>query len=217
MAKRKETAHQKELRLARQRIKRMESKGTSFPQEFLERLPRMRTTSLHELRGSMLSYQTVVWLKKQELKKAQKKEERFAHNFLRDIERRDRLERERIRKDVEYASYLFEGEIVYAEIMNLIANVGRDHMQAANDLFETLQSEIDTYGRNAVMRDIGQNAGAIKEAAEMAVAYNPNKDGSSHERAIQTIKEIITGRMITDEEKRELDELAGENYYDPYE
>lgn len=101
-----------------------------------------------------------------------------------------------------------EGEIVYNSILEKISEAERDHPKAARLLREELQSQINEYGRENVLRALASASEDAISLAETVLNYSSGSDMSI--RAIYELNNLITGEIITLERAQELEELFEE-------
>ena len=80
---------------------------------------------------------------------------------------------------------------------------------AADDLDDTLNSEIAEYGLTAVCMNIANAPEEMVARAQDALRYNPGHP--IHESAITAIREIITGEILSMEQARKQQEKTDED------
>ncbi len=106
-----------------------------------------------------------------------------------------------------HAKWLEEGEIILNNVQSLI-----DKYQTAGSTYlkRALDHEISTYGRNAVMRSMGEAPADFVEQAQNIIFYQEKMSGEEASRSIRDFIDLIRGALPTEEEARELGELQSQ-------
>lgn len=110
--------------------------------------------------------------------------------------------------------YPYEGEIIYKQIKDMIAEAGRNHKRAADHLDSVLEGEISEFGYNAVMESLSQAPEEMLMLADRAIQYDVGSE--QHESAISVMLGLIKGSIPTAEELSRLqDFLDDDTDFDP--
>lgn len=123
----------------------------------------------------------------------------------------DKIQLERLQQDSEYRQLFTQGNIIYNQIMDMINDIARDHKKAAEHLLGILQSEINTYGKEDVMRSIGQAPEEVLEIVDIVLRYNPGDN--RHDTAIKEFAMLIKGTIPTAEELRQIQDAIDADIY----
>lgn len=232
-----ELQYNKELRRIKQFIRRAEKRGFRFEPSVIPEKPKRITKSsvarLQKITPATLYKKSLALSdsgkvvtgtqkRKEERQKSARKgvETRRARlntvslpNTRFEVERRNQDEQElrRLSDDEQYRSAFNEGEIVYNRILDMINDVTRDHYKAGHSLLSTLNHEISTYGKEAVLRSIGNSPQEAIELAQITLRYNPGDN--RHDDAIRELQMLITGTIPTAEESRNLQDAIEADVY----
>lgn len=122
---------------------------------------------------------------------------------------KDQIQLERLKQDSEYRALFTQGNIIYNQIIDMINDIRRDHQKAADHLQKILEAEINTYGKEDVMRSIGQAPEEILEIVDIVLRYNPGDN--RHDTAIKEFAMLIKGTIPTAEELREIQDAIDED------
>lgn len=229
--------YDKELRRIKQFIRRAEKRGFRFESDIIPDKPqRVTQSSVNRLKkitpsqlykkstalseeGSIisgterrveerkLSAQKAVETRRRRIEEAS----RPTKGFEEARRKQDEKDRERLKTDDEFREKFSQGQLVYDRIMEMIDNVARDHRRAAEHLRSVLQHEVQEYGKDNVIRSIGEAPQEALELADIALRYNPGD--SRHDDAIRELLMIITGTIPTAEEARNLQDAIDADSY----
>lgn len=232
-----EQQYNKELRRIKQFIRRAEKRGYQFSGDIIPKKPQRITKAsvkkLQKIKPTNL-YKKAVAISEdgyvisgterraEERKKAvqkaiQTKREKIAKasvptkDFEKERRKQDKLNKDRLKTEEDFRNKFSQGEIVYNQIIDTINSVGRDHQRAAEHLKSVLDHEISTYGKDVILRSIGEAPQEAIELSDIALRYNPGDN--RHDDAIRELLMIITGTIPTAEESRELQDAID---YDSY-
>lgn len=229
--------YEKELRRIKQFIRRAEKRGFRFEADVIPDRPKKvtqssvnrlkkitpkqlykKSTALSEEGNIVSGTERRAEERKISAQKAiQTKRERIAKasvptkGFEKERRKQDKRDKERLKKDADFRNKFSQGEIVYNQILDAINNVARDHQRAASHLKSVLDHEISTYGKDVVLRSIGEAPQEAIELADIALRYNPGDN--RHDDAIRELLMIITGTIPTAEEARELQNAIDDDLY----
>lgn len=233
-----EQQYNKELRRIKQFIKRAEKRGYRFDSDIIpdrpkritkasvSRLKKITPTTLYKKSTALseegkvvsgterrvqerkISAQKAVQTRRERLAKVSKP----TKGFEEDRRRKDTEQKKRLTEDEEFRQKFTQGEIVYSRIIDMINNVGRDHIRAAEHLKSVLEHEIQEYGRENVLRSIGESPQEAIELSEIALRYNPGD--SRHDDATRELLMVITGTIPTAEESIALQESIEADMYE---
>lgn len=232
-----EQQYNKELRRIKQFISRAEKRGYRFEADIIpdrpqritkasvKKLQKIRPTNLYEKATALSEEGKLVSgterraeERKQSAQKAvETRRQRLAQasvptkGFEKARRTQDESERRRLKEDSEFRRKFSQGEITYNRILEMIDNVARDHLKAAEHLRSVLNHEISTYGKDVVIRSIGESPQEAIELSEIALRYNPGD--SRHDDAIRELLMLITGTIPTAEEARDLQESIDADSY----
>lgn len=229
--------YEKELRRIKQFIRRAEKRGFRFEADVIPDRPKKvtqssvnrlkkitpkqlykKSTALSEEGNIVSGTERRAEERKISAQKAiQTKRERIAKasvptkGFEKERRKQDKRDKERLKKDADFRNKFSQGEIVYNQILDAINNVARGHKRAADHLKSVLDHEISTYGKDVVLRSIGEAPQEAIELADIALRYNPGDN--RHDDAIRELLMIITGTIPTAEEARELQNAIDDDLY----
>jgi flavodoxin len=232
-----EQQYNKELRRIKQFIRRAEKRGYQFSADIIPEKPQRITQAsvrkLQKIKPTNLYKKSVAISeegyvitgterraeeRKQSAQKAiQTKRERIAKasvptkGFEKERRKQDKRDKERLKTDADFRNKFSQGEIVYNQILDAINSVGRDHQRAADHLKSVLDHEISTYGKDVVLRSIGEAPQEAIELADIALRYNPGDN--RHDDAIRELLMLITGTIPTAEEARDLQNAIDSDSY----
>lgn len=229
--------YEKELRRIKQFIRRAEKRGFRFEADIIPNRPqRVTQSSVNRLKkitpnqlykkstalsedGNIvsgterraeerkISAQKAVQTRRQRIEQASVP----TKGFEKERRKQDKRDKERLKKDVDFINKFSQGEIVYNQILDAINNVARVHQRAADHLKSVLDHEISTYGKDVVLRSIGEAPQEAIELSDIALRYNPGDN--RHDDAIRELLMIITGTIPTAEEARELQNAIDDDLY----
>lgn len=137
-------------------------------------------------------------------------------DFEEEQKRKDAVNRARIEHEKEFRSQFTTGETTYRSIIDMIndALATNTYKQAAWDLMSELNEQIATYGKDAVMVSIGNAPSDMIESAQIALRYNPGD--SRHDRAVLSLRELITGEIPSAAEVARFQDRMDEDAYTDY-
>lgn len=229
--------YEKELKRIKQFIRRAEKRGYRFPDNVIppkpKRITRASVSRLQKIKPQTLYKKATALsesgkivsgterraeerrasaVKGARTRKARERQRTASGvDFETERRRQDEEEQRRLREDEAFRRKFEEGEIVYNMILEAIADIDKYHKRAAEHVKEILDREIATYGRDAVLRTIGETPGEVLELAEIALRYNPGD--SRHDNAVNELVNIIRGTVPTAEEMREMQDILDEDGY----
>lgn len=135
--------------------------------------------------------------------------------WLEHRRRQDELDRKRLSESDELRQMFSEGNMIYEQIKQSIAEVRRDHLQAGMHLERVLNNHITQYGKEIVIRTIAQAPSEVLELIDISLRYNPGDN--RHDTAIRELQMLITGYIPDAQEARDLqDAIDQDDYYDEY-
>lgn len=135
--------------------------------------------------------------------------------WLEQRRRQDVLDRKRLSESDELRQMFNEGNIIYDQIKQAIAEVRRDHLQAGMHLERVLNNQITQYGKEMVIRTMAQAPSEVLELIDISLRYNPGDN--RHDTAIRELQMVITGYIPDAQESRDLqDSIDQDDYYDEY-
>lgn len=222
MAKRKLTATQRLRQNVKRQIRRMEQSGYRVDTEIKEKLQTAKYQTLKayqrnkysklydqataEIDGEIVTGQVAKKEKAKERariaaqtrKQRRYEKQQWAVESEEDWKRQRRIQDEIERRNAELYQ---EGQIVYDNIAEMIDDYPTEGSRALKDI---LKSEMNKYGRDAVIRAMAQAPDDFIANARTIIYYEKDKD--KIHSAITDFVHVITGTLPTAEEAKQIGE-----------
>lgn len=223
--------YNKEVRRLKQAIRRAEKQGYTVPQNIIPQKPKNITAGtirkLAKITPEKIrekSTSDVILAKpskakehKQAIKKEQAKlnvQAKKEKEQRKKINKKAKESLKKLQENEEYRKEFSLGEILYRKILDLCDKYAIDNPKGAQLIRGILQDEINTYGKDTVMRSLAQVADEeILSTVEYCLHYPPNSPQSN--TALYEIMMLIEGN-INPESRTKMDKAleTDENWED---
>jgi len=219
MAKRKLTPTQKLRSLVQQQVRRMEKRGYRIDSALKEKIKtgkyqtlksiqrdkykKLYEASTAESEGKIISGRRKRYIERKEAAEKAVKTRQRTKRPLTPEEFERMIKAKKDARDILAASDIQEGNVMYQNIEDIIDKF-KDKRKGANILEDALASEIEKYGRNAVMEAMANTPGDIIQEAQNIAFYNGDK--AERHRALVHFFDSIIGEVRTLEADKTLGE-----------
>lgn len=214
-----EKQYKKEVNRLNRFIKRAEKGGYRFEQNAIprkvkrptkasiERLKKIKNADLYAKATALSETGKVITGTEK-----RKEERRLASEKAWQTRRRkqDEKQLEEMQQNKTESNPFNMGQIVYRKIKSLITDFWEDKGKGARLLKDELETQIKSYGFNAVMYSISQAPSDVLELSEKVAKYRSGSPQSVN--ALTNLSNLITGEVPDMEKLKELEETWGSDY-----
>lgn len=117
--------------------------------------------------------------------------------------KKDEGDYEKIKTNAKWQQTFHASKIVWDKVQSMIASVGVEQSQSADLLNNLLNSQIEQYGKDAVLYCIAQTSEDFLATCETIMKYHPSTAVSR--TAVQHLYTIISGNLPSEKEQAEID------------
>ena len=214
-----ENQYKKEVNRLNRFIKQAEKRGYRFEQNTIprqvkrptkasiERLKKIKNADLYAKATALSETGKVITGTEK-----RKEEKRLASKKAWQTKRRkqDEKQLEEMQQNKIESNPFNMGQIVYRKIKSLISDFWEDKGKGARLLKDELETQINSYGFNAVMYSISQAPSDVLELSEKVAKYRSGSPQSVN--ALTNLSNLIIGEVPDMEKLKELEETWGSDY-----